>query len=48
MRPLADSLHLDMGEAQLVLTERNVMPNYRILLFYSETEVNSRNSTLSE
>lgn len=48
MRPLADCLHLDMGEAQWVLTERNTMPNYRILPFYSKKEVDSRNSTLSE
>lgn len=48
MRPLTDSLHLDMGETQLVLTEGHRMSNYRILLFYSKTEVDSRNSTLSE
>lgn len=48
MRPLADSLHLGMGETQLVLTERNMMPNYGILPFYSKTEVGSRNSTIFE
>lgn len=48
MRPLADCLHLDMGEAQWVLTERSTMPNYGILPFYSKTEVDSRNSALSE
>jgi len=34
MRPLADSLQMDMSEAPLVLTEKSMLLNYRILLFH--------------